>query len=331
MSIELVTGHAGRNHVDSEDVGAFYAGVVGKGRYALDVGENLAVTMSDANTVRIGTGLFVMDGRYVRVKDAESVKVANGAQAAYRKDLVVCTYTRDPSNGNVEGVAVSVLQGTAAAKESDAKAPTFEKGDILNGDLKATVAIAEVDLAGLTPKARLLLPNVASLKSIGDSVSQDIMHRGTYAITTEVSGWSGEATVTTNQFDQESNRWEYDRGCFSQLRANLWTNKMSEGPWSNAVLPPGMTPGAMSIWWAKIPIKVTDGSFEERIKNVVRLTVFDSGGYATFLGSHVYDLFLGRDGYPYACIGAKDRVPPTAATLTIDTTIFKTRFDNARG
>lgn len=172
MSIELVTGHAGRNHVDSEDVGAFYAGVVGKGRYALDVGENLAVTMSDANTVRIGTGLFVMDGRYVRVKDAESVKVANGAQAAYRKDLVVCTYTRDPSNGNVEGVAVSVLQGKAAAKESDAKVPTFEEGDILNGDLKATVALAEVDLAGLTPTARLLLPNVASLKTLGESVSQ---------------------------------------------------------------------------------------------------------------------------------------------------------------
>ena len=174
MSIELVTGHAGRNHVDSEDVGAFYAGVVGKGRYALDVGENLAVTMSDANTVRIGTGLFVMDGRYVRVKDAESVKVANGAQAAYRKDLVVCTYTRDPSNGNVEDVAVSVLQGKAAAKESDAKAPTFEEGDILNGDLKATVAIAEVDLAGLTPMARLLLPNVASLKTLGDSVSHHL-------------------------------------------------------------------------------------------------------------------------------------------------------------
>lgn len=181
-----MTGHAGRNHVDSEDVGAFYAGVVGKGRYALDVGENLAVTMSDANTVRIGTGLFVMDGRYVRVKDAESVKVANGAQAAYRKDLVVCTYTRDPSNGNVEGVAVSVLQGKAAAKESDAKVPTFEKGDILNGDLKATVALAEVDLAGLTPKARLLLPNVASLKTLGESVSRQAsrvvtgnMHRNT--------------------------------------------------------------------------------------------------------------------------------------------------------
>lgn len=172
MSIELVTGHAGRNHVDSEDVGAFYAGVVGKGRYALDVGENLAVTMSDANTLRIGTGLFVMDGRYVRVKDAESVKVANGAQAAYRKDLVVCTYTRDPSNGNVEDVAVSVLQGKAAAKESDAKVPTFEKGDILNGDLKATVALAEVDLAGLAPTARLLLPNVASLKTLGESVSR---------------------------------------------------------------------------------------------------------------------------------------------------------------
>lgn len=326
-----MTGHAGRNHVDSEDVGAFYAGVVGKGRYALDVGENLAVTMSDANTVRIGTGLFVMDGRYVRVKDAESVKVANGAQAAYRKDLVVCTYTRDPSNGNVEGVAVSVLQGKAAAKESDAKAPTFEKGDILNGDLKATVALAEVDLAGLTPKARLLLPNVASLKTLGESVFQDIMHRATYAITANVPGWSGEATVTTNQFDQETDKWEYGLGCFSQLRVNLWTNNISGLPWSSAVLPPGMTPGSENVWWAKIPIKITDGSFEELIKNVVRVTVFDSGGYATYSGYHVYDLFLARDGYPYVCIGSKRNVTATPATLHVDTIIFRSRFSNAQG
>lgn len=325
MSIELVTGHAGRNHVDSEDVGAFYAGVAGKGRYALDVGENLAVTMSDANTLRIGTGLFVMDGRYVRVKDAESVKIANGAQAAFRKDLVVCTYTRDPSNGNVENVVVSVLQGKAAAKESDAKVPTFEKGDILNGDLKATVALAEVDLAGLTPTARLLLPNVASLKTLGESVSQDLLHRPTCVLRATVPGWSGEAFVTTNQYNDETNRWEYDRGSFFQLRVWLWSTNLRDQPWTNAVQPPN-NPFGSDAWCVKIPIKVTDGSFEEAVRNVAVISVADSSGYLAYGGIDTRHLFLARDGYPYVLIGTKGTFSNTAGSVRIDTTVFNSRF-----
>lgn len=172
MTTELVTAHAGKNHVGSEDVGALYAGALGSGRFAFDVGEGLAVTMTDANTVRIGTGVFLMDGRQVRVKEAESVKVANGSQGAFRRDLVTYTYKRDPSNGNVEEGAWSVLQGTAASKKDEAKAPDYTAGNILDGDLTATVAVAEVSLSGLTPTARLLLPSVASLRTLGDSVSK---------------------------------------------------------------------------------------------------------------------------------------------------------------
>ena len=172
MTTELVTAHAGRNHVGSEDAGAMQAAAFGAGRYAVELGDNLAVTMDDANTVRIGTGGFFLDGRFVRVSEAETVKVANGSQGAYRRDLVTYTYKRDPSNGNVETGEWGVLQGTAAAKESDAKAPGYTAGNVLDGGLTATVAVAEVDLAGLTPTARLLLPSVASLKSLGESVSR---------------------------------------------------------------------------------------------------------------------------------------------------------------
>lgn len=176
MTTELVTAHAGKNHVGSEDVGALYAGALGSGRFAFDVGEGLAVTMTDANTVRVGTGVFLMDGRQVRVKEAESVKVANGSQGAFRRDLVIYTYKRDPSNGNVEEGTWSVLQGTAAASEAEAKAPDYAAGNILDGDLTATVAVAEVSISGLTPTARLLLPSVASLRTLGDSVSHAETH-----------------------------------------------------------------------------------------------------------------------------------------------------------
>lgn len=172
MATELVTAHSGQNHVGSDDIGALYAGALGNGRFALDVGEGMAVSMTDANTLRIGTGGFLFDGRWVRVTRAEEVKIANGTQGGFRKDLVVYTYRRSPSSGNVETGEWAVIQGTAASTEASAVPPEVKRASILDGDLEVQCPVAEVDLSGLTPTARLLLPSAASLKSVGDSVSQ---------------------------------------------------------------------------------------------------------------------------------------------------------------
>lgn len=174
MSTELVTAHAGQNHVDSADIGELYAGAFGSGRYALDVGERLSVGMTDANTLHIGTGGFIFDGRWVRVTGSgEDIKIANGGQGIFRKDLVAYVYSRDPSSGNIESGSWVVVQGEPASTEAAATAPAIDEGSILDGDLKAACAVAEVDVAGLTPTAKLLLPCVASLKAVGDSVYQD--------------------------------------------------------------------------------------------------------------------------------------------------------------
>ena len=172
MSTELVTAHAGQNHVDSADIGELYAGAFGSGRYALDVGERMSVSMTDANTLHIGTGGFIFDGRWVRVTGSgEDIKIANGGQGMFRKDLVAYVYSRDPSSGNIESGSWVVVQGEPASTEAAATAPAIDEGSILDGDLKAACAVAEVDVAGLTPTAKLLLPCVASLKAVGDSVS----------------------------------------------------------------------------------------------------------------------------------------------------------------
>jgi hypothetical protein len=171
MATELVTAHSGQNHVGSDDIGALYAGAFGNGRFALDVGEGMAVSMTDANTLRIGTGGFLFDGRWVRVTRAEEVKIANGTQGGFRKDLVVYTYRRSPSSGNVETGEWAVIQGTAASTEAGAVLPEVKRASILDGDLEVQCPVAEVNLSGLTPTARLLLPSAASLKSVGDSVS----------------------------------------------------------------------------------------------------------------------------------------------------------------
>lgn len=179
MATEIVTAKAGMNHVDSEDIGALYAGGFGPGRYALAIGENLKCTMKDANTLVIGTGGLMFDGRFVRVKNAEELTVTNGTQGQWRKDLAVLTYERDPSNNNIETVSWEVVRGTPAASESAAKAPSIETGSILDGDEKARVAVAEVDLNGLSPTCKLLLSSVRQLTETNklldqtrDSVSQ---------------------------------------------------------------------------------------------------------------------------------------------------------------
>lgn len=172
MATEIVTAKAGTNHVDSEDIGALYAGGFGPGRYALAIGENLKCTMKDANTLVIGTGGLMFDGRFVRVKNAEELTVTNGTQGQWRKDLAVLTYERDTSNNNIETVSWEVVRGTPAASESAAKAPSIETGSILDGDEKARVAVAEVDLNGLSPTCKLLLSSVRQLTETNKLLDQ---------------------------------------------------------------------------------------------------------------------------------------------------------------
>lgn len=328
MTTELVTAHAGKNHVDSDDVGALYAGALGSGRYAFDVGEGLAVTMTDANTVRIGTGVFLMDGRQVRVKEAESVKVANGSQGAFRKDLVVYTYSRDPSNGNVEEGAWSVLQGTAATKKEEAKWPHYEAGSILDGDLTATVAVAEVSLSGLTPTARLLLPSVASLRTIVDSVSRA---RNALILTEDVrvNGFSGIISVRHDGFGTVAERYDEagfvaDEETFVQVTGLLWTDNAAGDTWSSLVKAPWQPDDLKDYWCVKIPIEVA----KKGAGSVSHRTHFDiycalslaatADGSLVYSGVTIKRMFTSTDGYIYIAL-FNDKPYEVPSILYVDT------------
>lgn len=175
MAFELITGHAGRNHVDSADMGEAFAGIVGKGRYILDTGDGMACSMADSNTLTVGKGSMIMDGRIVRNETAATFKIANGTQGQYRHDLACLRYKIDRSDDSIESVEQVVLQGTPATTESEAKDPEYEAGDILSGDLSATVPIARVKLDNITPTCEVMLDSVTSLKSLGDSVPQVVL------------------------------------------------------------------------------------------------------------------------------------------------------------
>lgn len=177
MAFDVVTAKQGKPHVTADQQALMQAGMLGKGRYALDALNNLACTMTDSNTLTVDTGGLMVDGRWVVNEAQTSFAIANGSQAQFRKDLAVLEITVDPSTG-VTSLEEKVLQGATAATEAAAADPTYEPGDLYTG-LTAVVPIARITLNGLTPTCEALLPSVADLKTIseqtkklGDSVSQ---------------------------------------------------------------------------------------------------------------------------------------------------------------
>lgn len=170
MAFDVVTAKQGKPHVTADQQALMQAGMLGKGRYALDALNNLACTMTDSNTLTVDTGGLMVDGRWVVNEAQTSFAIANGSQAQFRKDLAVLEITVDPSTG-VTSLEEKVLQGATAATGAAAADPTYEPGDLYTG-LTAVVPIARITLNGLTPTCTALLPSVADLKTIGDSVSQ---------------------------------------------------------------------------------------------------------------------------------------------------------------
>lgn len=176
MAFDVVTAKQGKPHVTADQQALMQAGMLGKGRYALDALNNLACTMTDSNTLTVDTGGLMVDGRWVVNEAQTSFAIANGSQAQFRKDLAVLEITVDQSTG-VTSLEEKVLQGATAATEAAAADPTYEAGDLYTG-LTAVVPIARIALDGLTPTCEALLPSVADLKTIseqtkklGDSVS----------------------------------------------------------------------------------------------------------------------------------------------------------------
>ena len=176
MAFDVVTSKQGKPHVTADQQALMQAGMLGKGRYALDALNNLACTMTDSNTLTVDTGGLMVDGRWVVNEAQTSFAIANGSQAQFRKDLAVLEITVDPSTG-VTSLEEKVLQGATAATEDAAADLTYEAGDLYTG-LTAVVPIARITLNGLTPTCTALLPSVADLKTIseqtkklGDSVS----------------------------------------------------------------------------------------------------------------------------------------------------------------
>lgn len=121
--------------------------------------------MTDAYTAYVPACELVLQGRHVRITGGENVTISAGTQGTTREDLIVVRYTSDATTA-VETVSLVVKQGASSDTDVD------NSGSILDGATIADVPIAKVTITSLTPTATWLLPQLPTLKALGDSVSQ---------------------------------------------------------------------------------------------------------------------------------------------------------------
>lgn len=146
MAVELVTGYSGTAHVSSSEDGARQAGTVGTGMYVLETVEDpLAATLENANTVTVGPGDVLINGRHARLTGSTTYAVPVGTQAMQTSNLLVLRYS--VGDDGTEKVEAVTLTGEPAT--SDPQDPELATGSILDGDSPVDMPLYRVVTTGI--------------------------------------------------------------------------------------------------------------------------------------------------------------------------------------
>lgn len=144
--MELVTGHAGTEHISAADIASLVRGLFGDTDCVLQTDDQLECTIIDANTVQVSTGDCLVQGHQCRVDIAEQLTIESGAVGYRRNDLVVVRY--ELGEGNIQSATLAVVKGTATT-QATATDPDLTEGDIDGGDLVAEFALWRIPIEGV--------------------------------------------------------------------------------------------------------------------------------------------------------------------------------------
>ena len=151
MSLNLITGYAGKAHITSAGDGAVNAAIYGGGRYVLNAGECFNYELLSNNQIRIKSGYAMNQGRKIElaVSDYEDIEIDNGLQGVKRCDLIVISYEKNVASG-IETATMKVIKGTSGDDYTD---PEYTSGDILSGAILDDFPLYRVKINGLNVEA----------------------------------------------------------------------------------------------------------------------------------------------------------------------------------
>ena len=220
MTMELVTGHAGKAHATAEQAAGLNAGILGLDDYVLNVHDKFEITVVSANKVTIGTGELVMQGRHVSQGTPEDLIVTNGSQGQKRNDLIVCRYAK--GSQSVESAKLVVVRGTpTTGTPTD---PALNTTSPLDGGTTYDMALYRVPLDGITIGTPVPLFNVLRpMSDVWDSLTPLHLYTGSSVLYDAGSG--GYATLWTfSQFRQQFGRDWGDDVCISAMNGDWDAN-----------------------------------------------------------------------------------------------------------
>lgn len=175
MSMHLVTGFAGAEHITAADQGAFNAAFFGTGQYVMEAGSMCEASITSNNNVRILDGDILMKGRHIRVNPNtyEDVPIVTGTAGVNRNDLIVVEYREDTSTG-IETVAMKVIMGTETS--GTASDPVYTDGDILGGATFNQMPLYRVVLEGVVlQRIEPMFETILNYKSLAEKYEREFV------------------------------------------------------------------------------------------------------------------------------------------------------------
>lgn len=168
MTMELVTGHAGKPHVTAAQDAALHAGVIGGDDYVLSTKDRFAINVVSANKVTIAGGDLVMQGYHASNDKPADLIITNGSQGQKRNDIICCRYTK--VGYSIESAKLVVVKGTPTT--GTPVDPTLNTTPISQGATTYDMALYRVPLDGITigkpePMFNILQP----MSSVWDSLT----------------------------------------------------------------------------------------------------------------------------------------------------------------
>lgn len=212
MSLHLVTGYAGREHVTAEDAASFNIAFVGEGETVFDRGSKFAATIIDNNHVDISDGDILMQGRHIRQIENHVTRLTfdNGERGYYRHDLIVVEYKKD-SETFVESADFKIIKGTPTESADTAEDPTYTHGDIteetgamLNQMPLYRVTFSGYDLTTVTPLFTYSYAHDHLIEDMWDSVNAVVEDAEEY-YETEKARYTDTIDQSISDFNDEMN------------------------------------------------------------------------------------------------------------------------------
>ena len=171
--MNIIWGYKADPHITAQQLRNTYIGIFGEDAHILDVGSELAATVVSATEIQIADGVIVGQGCTASIEHGmtESLTIANGSQGMQRKDLIVARYSKVASTG-VESMTLAVITGTPA--NSSPADPSYNSGDIADGDSPVDFPLYRVNLNGISITSVERLVDVLSINGKFDDVDTRI-------------------------------------------------------------------------------------------------------------------------------------------------------------